>query len=218
MLEGVYFGSLPNFGQAHFTEAPVLDHVAFAKGVEPGGFWRSVFRRCPSGTPAKYRDLKRLAVQGHNHDLEYKFFKSEQRARRSAFDSPWPWKPNCARFWWSLFYDALSDFGVSTVRPLLLWALSIPVFAYLYHTLPIQDCARNAGSFGLSLYLATNNAFVGLGSSRSSELLKTSACLFGENGEAPNIVAGYIGLLQSTWSALLIFLFALGVRNTFKIK
>jgi hypothetical protein len=131
ILEGAYFGRLPNLRQAHFTEPPSLDHIVLADDVEPGGFWRSIFRRCPTNTPERYRELKRLAVQGHNHDLECKFFKGEQRARRSAFDSPWPWKLNCARFWWSLCYDALSDFGVSTARPFLLWIASIPAFAYV---------------------------------------------------------------------------------------
>jgi hypothetical protein len=88
----------------------------------------------------------------------------------------------------------------------------------LYLALPVKACARESGSFGLALYLAANNAFIGLGSSRASELLKTSKCLFGEDDAVPNIMAGYIGLAQNAWSALLLFLFALGIRNLFKIK
>jgi hypothetical protein len=49
------------------------------------------------------------------------------RARRGNVLKPWQ-----SGFWISLIYDALSDYGWSTTRPLLIWLISIVAFAVAY--------------------------------------------------------------------------------------
>ena len=68
---------------------------------------------------ARWRALKRLAVQGHDHMHELEFFQNELKTRRWSTDRPWH-----AVFWFGLFYGWLSDFGRSIVRPLFWWAAS----------------------------------------------------------------------------------------------
>ena len=78
------FEVLPDFTQANFSETPRLDSLILEWRVEPGGFFRSLF--IPLGNAAnvaaKYRALRRLALQGHDYENESMAFKGEVRARR----------------------------------------------------------------------------------------------------------------------------------------
>lgn len=71
-----------------------------------------------------YRAIRRLAIQGHDHENEAKAFKGEVRSKRGTIDKPWH-----ASFWFGALYDVLSDFGKSLLRPFLAWALCIVIFA-----------------------------------------------------------------------------------------
>ena len=89
--------------------------------------------------PSRWRALKRLAIEGHDTDRELAFFSGEVRSARFAIDWPWPrplWNAEgwsgFFRFWAGLFYQILSDFGRSLLRPLLAWGLSIALFAAYY--------------------------------------------------------------------------------------
>jgi hypothetical protein len=128
-LGGACFRAVPNFIQAHFAEAPRLDDCR----IEPQGFWPSTLADVKNhfkgdrDLSARWRALKRLAIQGHDHMRELEFFKGELKARRWSED-----KPLSAVFCFGLFYGWLSDFGRSIVRPLFWWATSIVCFAPLY--------------------------------------------------------------------------------------
>jgi uncharacterized protein YjbI with pentapeptide repeats len=132
-LAGAHFQHVPDFIQAHFEEAPRLDYMSLDRKVEPGGLWRSmgrVFRadvEKARDLSARYRALKRLAIQGHDHEREQMFFKGELRARRGGEDRFLSW-----RLWFGLFYELLSDFGGSVVRPFLWWVAATGGFAWLY--------------------------------------------------------------------------------------
>ena len=147
------FRVLPDFIQAHFTEAPRLDNPS----IEPGRFWWSILARVKAllkrdrdrtpppgiawsvrrglkdyfkGDPdrtARWQALKRLAIQGHDHVSEQLFFSGELKSRRWGADMPWH-----ARFWFGWVYQWLSDFGRSLVRPLIWWGFGIIGFAFLY--------------------------------------------------------------------------------------
>ena len=108
----------------------------------------ALYRRATSGLskdsalrdiPARWRALKRLAIQGHDTDRELAFFSGEVRSARFAGDwpLPWPiWKADVwagfLRFWAGLLYQAFSNFGRSLLRPLLAWFLCIVIFAAFY--------------------------------------------------------------------------------------
>ena len=118
-LDGATFLAVPDFIQAHFAEAPRLDDSR----IEPP-------KISVKGIPdlaARWRALKRLAIQGHDHAREQDFFKDELKARRQSQDKPWQ-----AVFWFGWFYQVLSDFGHSTWRPLMWWGVSVACFALLY--------------------------------------------------------------------------------------
>ncbi len=144
-LEGARFAELPDFIQAHFAEAPRLDDMSIVALAGP--WYRRLFHR-DLDAAARYRALKRLAVQGHDHERELSFFAEELRSLRGAHDKllPRPWNlfrknkdgersrvwPGGARYWFGLLYEILSDFGRSLFRPFAWWAVSVAGFAWAY--------------------------------------------------------------------------------------
>lgn len=144
-LDGATFWRVPDFIQAHFDEAPSLDLIRFRSTVEPCGFWRSICNRksLDASDVVRYRALKRLAIQAHDHDNELRFFAGEVCSRRCTLDTALPnplrllkrggalW-PGGWRFWFGVLYQLLSDFGRSYSRPLLSLALSFLFFTWLY--------------------------------------------------------------------------------------
>ena len=128
-LSDATFLEVPEFIQAHFAEAPRLDDCR----IKPRRLWPITLASVKEhikGKPslaARWRALKRLAIQGHDHAREQAFFKGELKARRWSEDKPWH-----AVFWFGIFYQVLSDFGRSPWRPLLWWGVSVLYFAGLH--------------------------------------------------------------------------------------
>jgi uncharacterized protein YjbI with pentapeptide repeats len=107
------------------------------------GHWRRVLQRWKGvllrrmsrrsggwdeNAPARYRALKRLAIQAHDHESEMRFFAGEIISARFVTDYPWPqpiWRlkgwAGFARFWLGLLYHLFSNFGRSLIVPILLW-------------------------------------------------------------------------------------------------
>jgi len=89
--------------------------------------------------PARWRALKRLAVQGHDTERELTMFLDEVRSARLAGDWPAPfpiWKATVwvgfFRFWLGLFYEFFSGFGRSVLRPFVSWVVGVALFAAVY--------------------------------------------------------------------------------------
>ena len=80
-----------------------------------------------SDLPARWRSLKRLAIQAHDHTREMEYFRGEVISRRLVED-----KRRHAAFWFGLAYQAFSSFGRSVVRPLAALAAATILFAFLY--------------------------------------------------------------------------------------
>ena len=168
-MAGAVFDAVPDFIQAHFAEAPRLDNVevkgrmltAPEKEPEEGEKlsrreqfhhdWQEkspLYRRATSGiskdstlrnVPARWRALKRLAIQGHDTDRELAFFSGEVSSARFAGDwpLPWPiWKASAwggsLRFYAGWLYQIFSDFGRSLLRPFIAWSLCIVIFAVYF--------------------------------------------------------------------------------------
>jgi hypothetical protein len=220
-LSACSFAKVPSFNQADFKQPPDLDNVRFRLP----GFWRGR----GAGLAAKYRAIRRMAIQGADYEREQMAFKGEIRSRRGTEHKPWH-----IAFWFGLAYDALSDFGRSIGRPLALWGLSILIFAgiYLWNAGIGLDrwnetCeAAKAARWEKALTLSFSNAIV-LGSPRNHDINAIYACLYDWDA-AQSLPEGRrlplprwstaIQIVQSLSSAVLIFLFLLGVRNQFKIK
>jgi len=158
------FQGVPNFIQAHFEEAPRLDNIevrgaidAFLNkaakqklrnlkrilralliglarpldGIPRHSQWRDI--------PARWRALKRLAIQGHDTDRELEFHAREVRSQRFAGDWPVPfafWRAKAwggvFRYWFGMLYQIASDFGRSLARPLGFWLLAVTFGAVVY--------------------------------------------------------------------------------------
>ena len=153
-FEGCRFSEVPDFNQAHFTEAPRLDNVRVRRG------------KGDADLSARYRALKRLAIDAHDHAREQEYFAGELKALRGHPDRWWPnplnwfrrdeegkrlpaW-PGGARYWFGLFYQGLSDFGRSIARPLGWLGVTAFVCAWCYLGLHFGYVAEHRQAYGLS--------------------------------------------------------------------
>ena len=102
------------------------------------GAWRRVWEGNPD-IPARWRALKRLAIQGHDTERELEFHAREMQSQRFEDDWPLPfrfWSPaswaGALRFWAGLVYGFFSDYGRSITRPLLFWLATAGLFAMYF--------------------------------------------------------------------------------------
>lgn len=213
-LAEAVFAKLPDLVQTSFREAPRLDNLSLPAPV----FFPQVSPKDALEEQAKFRAIRRLAIAGQDYDNELKAFKGEIRSRRGTLDKPWH-----AAFWFGAMYDTLSDFGRSAMRPFYFWLVSIAAFtaAYLADAGKLGDyairCAKpNADAVPHwlnALALSAKTALVFAGTDRKME--QQYACLY---GDTVPVTSTFIQMGQTVWSAILIFLFILAVRNRFKIK
>ena len=150
-LQGSTFATVPNFSQMDFNQAPRVDNLRlhprrlgrlwrffhgdpqdnrpFGKRLKTGTL--SVFkgrnRAEPNNLAARYRALRRLADEGHDHKLEQEFFADELRAHQ--FHDYWFLHPQLYAIW---IYEALSNIGRSLVLPLAWMALCLFLFTGVY--------------------------------------------------------------------------------------
>ena len=247
-IEQAEFYAVPDFSQASFAEAPRLDNSYF----HPASMNRNEGARLRASgdrrdVTARWRALRRLAIQAHDHERELIFLAEEIKSLRDTQDwllpnplmmragEPVCW-PGGGRYWAGLFYQFISDFGRTTLRPFLGWLLLTCTFAMFYFshysaavnqsnisvTIPAiasVDCEP----YMAALYLSVHNGLVISGLGRSDKLAQSYACLYGSSGKAqlvpvmPDTVV-FAGIGQTVLSAVLIFLFLLALRNYFRIK
>ena len=284
------FAQVPNFIQTTFHQPPRLDNIAIADPVQrvdtwdddprPSSRWRVA--KDPDAE-AKYRVLRKMAIDAHDHERELEFHAQEIRCRRFWRDKPALGAPGSGKFWFGWAYGGVSDFGRSLARPATIWAGLIlvcamaflalsgpggpaarhaafaqipaplyecppgarycpviegalrrvskvvaPVLNAPYRAVIEAECVSGSGSFpaGEAMALSLKNAFVFINWDRAEAARRTYGCLYGfetSNGSAvkhPKVPLGVslLSLLQSTLSLILIFLFALGLRNMLKLK
>lgn len=136
-MAGARFERVPDFVQAHFDEGPRLDNVY----VAPTQGLDRLTEEEARNLFARWRALKRLAVQALDTDRELEFNGQEIRAERMA--SHWPKPPKLTlldgRGWheWlrslsGWLYGLFSDYGRSLFRPLIWWFAAAGVAAAFY--------------------------------------------------------------------------------------
>jgi len=211
-MTGAAFAEVPAFNQADFKQAPDLDVVRFPVP----GFWRMG----KAELIAKYRAIRRMAIQGADYEREQMAFKGELRSKRWTVDKFWH-----PALWLGILYDCVADCGRSIVRPAFFWLASILVFAAFYWQRAAADvetrCAEAGGPLVQALYLSVKNALVIFGGTRDARVNQAYLCLYDGTPEQPHIPATVTfaeTLVQIPVSATLIFLFLLAVKNRFKIK
>jgi uncharacterized protein YjbI with pentapeptide repeats len=297
-LTDATFDAVPEFIQAHFEEPPRLDNLTVrerlvmgARGFGPSTFWRRrwsyplrvflgvmqrVFR-ADRNVPARWRAMKRLAMQARDQDREHEFFTREIQGARFAGDWPLPlrfWQAGAwlgfVRFWFALFYALFSNYGRSVILPVLWWigAAAIGAMFYLGEHDGMEGrraALERNGTHWTAAYLQTSYEAwrigepcdipgaerVGLGALSPAVREATSAprealdlalrtgfvvldpvadnarrsfgCLFGVERFGDTVApvvpsaVSYMMVAQKLFSALMIFLFALALRNMLKM-
>lgn len=226
-FEDAKFHVAPDFNQAHFTEAPQFDNADFSNAQQSKGNFSS-----------SWRSLKRLAIQGHDHERELMFFAEEIKSQRGIQDKALPhlidyintnnkdtlW-PGGARYWLGYLYEYSSNFGRSVMLPLF-WLLALGfLFYWVYLGYSIDPKPQESISCNQSeaaVYLSVRSALPFLPATSYSENLSRSyACLYGKNSDekenTPNAIV-FISIFQTILSTILIFLLLLALRNHFRIK
>jgi len=221
-LSGAEFGRVPDFTQATLHRHPRLDNVTVAPGKWTGPVYHDN-GQIDRDAPAKFRELKRFAIQGEDHRSELEFHAQEIRTSRFVTDS---WGD--FRFWIGWLYEVTSDFGRSVGRPFGIWCLvGLAAFCayYFYSAAPSAwTCAGEVANGVMpwieSLYLSIKNGLIVIGPGSDSKLNQAHACLYGGTTATPVVPSSInmVQLLQNILSAPLIFLFLLGLRNQFKLK
>jgi uncharacterized protein YjbI with pentapeptide repeats len=211
-MTGSKFAQVPSFGKAIFAQAPGIDRVEFPLPR----FWRSG----SAELSARYHEIRRIAAQSGDFEREHMAFKGELRSRRWTQDRWWH-----VSLWLGLAYDGISDCGHSIARPANVWLASIAAFAALYWAQAQADiearCEAAGGAELQALYLSVKNAMVILAGTRDARVNQAYLCLYNGSTEQPHIPPGVAfveTLAQLPLSVALIFLFALAVRNQFKIR
>ena len=210
VISRTLFSNVPIFVQADLKQAPDLDEVGFPLP--------SPWQRGDSQLIPHYRALRRMAIQGADYEREQMAFKGEVR---SSWTEHKLWH---GAFWFGIADDALSDFGKSIARLIWIWFASLVAFAaiYLWNAGVAMSgwgspCASDGASKALkALTLSAANSLPLIGSSRSEvarEFYTKCLALTHAPAWSPILQIG-----QTLWSAVLLFLFLLALRNQFKIK
>lgn len=210
-LAGATFQNVPNFIQMSFREPARLDDLNV---VQPA----ALLRRGHKESAARYRALKKIAIESHDHVREQQFFAAEIKEQRgNGNDAPY----YSAKFWFGLFYEILSNFGRTIALPLFWWLVSIVGFAAYYGAAAADGysskCKWPETWLLPELYLSFLHSLPIVGFGRGEKRDQALTCLFGGKANvSPPMDVLFIG--QNIWSAVLIFLFLLAVRNHFMIK
>lgn len=217
------FSQLPDFTMAHFSESPRFDYVRFQPTVEGMTFFPSLvspLNQKPislKDSIAKWRAIRRLAIQSHDHQVEHDALKGEIRLLRLPNG-----KKKDRSYYWGIAYDIFSDLGSSATRPMLYLGLSVVIFSLVYYVLLFSEASCGLfDSIVSSVHLSFNTGLKPFSSEiQENNTMSANALLILKQKHAP---AGYlwidvITLLQKVMSAFLLFLAGLGLRNMFRIK
>lgn len=207
-LASTYFHQVPDFIQVSFRASVRVDELQ----IKPG---RRVFLKGDSDKSARWRVLKKIAIEGHDHVREQTFFANEVRERRGVDD-----KLLSAAFWLGILYGLTSDFGRSIFRPILWLGVIWITFTVIYHAssplISWPNCTPPGRLLIRALDLSLFNSLPFAGLAKAEQIKEISNCLYGERVLPRGIIRWTV--LQSVLSAAMIFLVLLGIRNRFRIK
>ncbi|MFX4220103.1 MAG: pentapeptide repeat-containing protein [Thalassobaculum sp.] len=173
---------------------------------------------------ARFRRLKQLAADTHDHELELRLFAHETKAKRfhslHAAD-PLHWPGLVLNF----AYDWASDFGQSVLRPLgwLLVTVVCALFAYETMTGRPDMLGRGLIEFSDAAKVAAiANVFPFAGQAViGREIMTTGLCpmVEGTPEHLDCLTALYtISAAEGIFGLIFLFLIGLGLRNRFRIK
>ena len=227
-LNHAKFLSVPEFDQANFMEPPRLHRIQIKlnHGRSVLQFIKK-FWKGEQGQEARWRTLKRLALQAHDYIREQEFHANEIRMRRGTTDQFWK-----VSYLFGILYELFSNFGQSIARPLCLWAFGIILSAVGYRNLYYYQATGKFWQFswletpieiwtaalGLALHRGLP-AVSGLGNRLPDyhSVLYNVGSRYGQASLSPSFEA-LLGQVQVLFSTAMIFLFLLALRNRFRMK
>lgn len=179
----------PNFQTLYIRKTAVIDALRIAP-----------LKNFTHGMAERYRALKKMAAQSHNHTQEIEFFAEETRATHYHEGE---WKSPLI-----YLYDSVSNFGRNIYRPGALLFSFWVYFAYAYLIPPGANV-----NFPAAFSLSASNTFAFLSWARTGreEALKA---LYG------NSWSGWVDAIsytQGVLSLLLLFLIGLAIRNKLRL-
>ncbi|WP_281684835.1 pentapeptide repeat-containing protein [Thalassobaculum salexigens] len=165
---------------------------------------------------ARFRRLKQLAADTHDHELELRLFALETKAKRFH-----TLKPADPRHWPGLVlnfgYGWVSDFGQSALRPLGWLLLTVgAAFAAFWSAAPAATSLWvSAVAAGVNVFPFAGQAVIG------REIMTKGLCPMDE--KAPEyldcLTTLYtISAVEGVFGLIFLFLIGLGLRNRFRIK
>lgn len=235
-LSEAEFSVAPDFTEASFLEATELDRIIIHDNVRhviPSSIeLRNKLNdegEIEDNLTARYRALKRMAIQAHDHKKEQDFFAAELKSMRGTEHNP-PFKSGWVWYLMGYAYQGICDFGRSPLRVIEWMYIQCFVFTQLYGLSaknPLQCMSGDGNIVYSALSLSVGNTIFPFGnhSDKSNEYL---ACLYdaipqyGKKGGrfVPDISDWYavISAFQTLFAVLLILLLLLSVRAHFRVK
>jgi hypothetical protein len=214
---------VPYFIGAQFETAPLIESFNIPWEKNP-----------KVGTIEAYRQLKKFAIEGANHEQEIRFFGFETRCKMHLKHTPILTKASIWLYW------VFSNFGQSLLRPLgalvLVWIVTTAMtisttmkspipktlvsLIMFEHLEPCEAISSNAFRSKLDAIRSQS-----IGSSLTLPVIaidrdtvnQRNQCLYGQGGGVPE-TNRIINGIQQVLSLIFLFLFGLAVRNRFKIK
>jgi hypothetical protein len=212
-FNGTEFRYPPNFVSTSFKNPPVFLGTKFKY---PAGLWPFGICKISDGE-ARYRRLKQLATESHDHEMELDLFAFETKAKRSHSQKLFsPTGP--ARLLASYIYELASDFGRSWIRPLVgLLATVAVAFTQFRAVAPagtsdwVSFVAAGINIFPFAGQAVTGRKIMveGLCPTPDADTESALDCL--TQLYTISAVEGFFGLI-------FLFLIGLGLRNRFRIK
>lgn len=216
-FRGSCFHERIDFSGARFNSSFILKDTKFKK--EAPDFTKTKFEISPrldstiieasekltlEGNPefsARYRKLKQIAEANHDDEKKRLFFKAELQTKG--------YKKTRSTFWLTWFYEFFSDYGMSALRPFIIW-FAVQLFFFLVYLKPVcnfqlaswPNCKID--NFWSALAGTFRNGFV-IFANKKAEAGTSDQMLLME----------YSHILISS---VLMFLIILALRNRFKIS
>lgn len=164
--------------------------------------------------PEKYRELRKIAIERHEYDLELEFFALERLAHRGLELG----KGKFGRAIFTSLYSWTSDFGRSAARPFVVWLMA----SILSYWICWQYVGRYKTVFGFDedlLVIALGKSLPFLPSLGESVKSSTQR-IFGHIGEQTFVplFVEVVWLMQSLTGLICLFLILLAFRNYYRIK
>jgi hypothetical protein len=207
MPEDHWFGGRPEIGSYH----RFLDRICAQNKWAASCIARVLAIAKTDSAYPTLRQFRSFAREYDDFRLALEIYSFEQKSRRIWFDSPLS-----ASFIFGLLFQLLSDFGRSTLRPFLALVVSFVFFAVLFSVISSSQQCDFGRKISSGIILSLNNSLPFLSWQKQSILAAAENCLLSQGDAA--MPYAIISIFQVLFSAVLIFLVGLGIRNSLKMN